>query len=502
MVEVDDDAEGAMMTTQETDVAPPVLTLDKLQALREAIPRLERASEADAVDQIQFLEELKAVAAAGQAMATADLARMRAEDEADRGVPAGQRARGLMAEVALARKEAPTKGDRHLGLAKTLVHELPRTLTLMSQGLVSEWRATILAQETVGLSVEQRREVDAMLAPDLPTWGDRQVRNHARKAAFERDEGAAERRRLREKRQRHVSVRPATGSMAYVSALLPMTEAVRVHASLLTQAGGIVNSGNARGRTPGQIAADLLVEHVTGTCATEPRDVDLTIVMTDRTLAGGNEPAWLPGHGPVAASVVRDQLREATKVWFRRLWTDPATGGVVSMESRARVFGGQLRRLILLRDDACTGPFCSGGIRHVDHATPYAEGGATSADNASGLCETHNYVKNNPGWRHELASGGEGLEVRTPTGHRYRTPRSPFPYRRPTPPPEMTRERYEALKRRVEERTRRPEPGPEPQPEPEPRGSASRNSLPPGKAPEPDRRAPDPEPPDLDHLLE
>ncbi|MGC5627320.1 HNH endonuclease [Georgenia sp. Z1344] len=454
------------MTTTEQDehdaaltaTPPPPPTLADLRALRDAIGRLERHSDADAVDQIRFLEELKAVASAGQAVASADLAERREADEEMRGIPADERGRGLKAEVALARNDSPSRGDQHLGLARALVHELPRTLDLMSQGLVSEWRATILAQETAGLTPEDRREVDAALAPDLPGWGDKQVRRHARKAAQEREEDAAELRRLREKRQRHVSIRPATGSMARVTALLPMTEAVRVHASLLKQAASIVTAGDADGRTPGQIAADLLVEHVTGTPSSAPRDVDLTIVMTGETLAGGRESAWLPGQGPLPAQAARDHVREAGRVWFRRLWTDPATGGVVSLESQGRTFEGGLRRLILMRDDLCTEPFCNAPIQHVDHVVEHARGGATSAANGTGLCAEHYYLKIRPGWRHEVDEAGESAEIRTPTGHRYRRSRSPFPYRRPaTPPPEMTRERYEALRQRVAERVRRPD---------------------------------------------
>ncbi|MGC5616188.1 HNH endonuclease [Georgenia sp. Z1491] len=444
--------------------------LPDLPDLLSALVRPSFATEREAVDHIQLLEQVKAASAAGQALAAAELARVRGEAEVKRGVPFEERGKGLAAEVALARRETVGRGSRHLGLAQALVHELPCTLALMSQGLVSEWRATILARETAGLSVEDRRRVDAALADDLPTWGDKQVQNHARKKAHELDDQAAQLRHRRERNSRRVSVRPADGSMAYLTAYLPMIEAVRVHASLHTQAATIVNAGGAEERSAAQVAADLLVEHVTGASASEPRDVDLTIVMTDRTLAGGDEPAWLPGQGPLSAQVARDEVRESARVWFRRLWTDPATGGVVSMESQRRTFGGQLRRLVLMRDDGCTEPYCDAPAEHVDHAVPHAEGGATSFRNGSGLCAAHNYAKQNPGWRHRLRADGDRLDVWTPTGHRYSVPRSPFPYRIRPMPPSMTKEQHEQLGERVAARVRRlgepPPGGDEPAPEP------------------------------------
>ncbi|MGO1739420.1 MAG: DUF222 domain-containing protein [Actinomycetaceae bacterium] len=433
---------------------PDALRADDVRAMLHALPGLRRDDEADAVEQIRALEELVSGARAAQARATADLASMRLTAEQAMDIAPRDQGKGLDAEIALARRESPTRGGRYLGLAKALDRELPRTLELMEQGLVSEWRATILTQETIGLDAEDRRAVDAALAPDLPTYGDRQLRHQARKLAMELDADHTAVKREVEHRQRRVSLRPGDGSMAYLTAHLPMTEAVRVHASLIAQAATVVNDGDAAGRTPAQISADLLVEHVTGRATTEPRDVDLTIVMPAESLAGGREPAWLVGDGPLPADVAREQVREAKSVFFRRLWTDPATGGLVSMESRGRVFTGELRKLVMIRDDACSTPYCQGRVEHVDHATDHADGGATSAANGNGLCARCNYNKQHPGWRYEKRQADQ-LDVRTPTGHRYRVPRSPFPYRKRAPGPEMTDERYDELQRRVTDRIAR-----------------------------------------------
>ncbi|MGC5616503.1 HNH endonuclease [Georgenia sp. Z1491] len=448
---------SATGTSTSEDGVPPGASSSpgagEIRGMRTVLAGLRREDEADAIDQITALEELVSAARAAQARATADLWQMRTDHEKALEVPAAKQGQGVAGEIALARRESPGRGARYLGLAKALQADLPHTLDLMEKGLVSEWRATILLRETVTLSADDRREVDARMAVDLPTMGDGQIHQHARRHAMELDADNAAARRAHENSQRRVSLRGGQGSMAYLTAHLPMTDAVRVHASLTAQAATLTTDGKAGGRTRHQLAADLLVEHVTGTATTEPRDVALTIVMPADTLAGADVPAWLTGHGPLAAESAREHVRHARTVWFKRLWTDPDTGGVVSMESRSRVFTGELRKLVLIRDDICRTPYCTNPVEHIDHTTDHALGGATSAANATGLCASCNYAKQHPGWRYATSDDGR-IDVRTPTGHTYSVPRSPFPYQH-RPGPEMTTDRYQALRRRVAERVTR-----------------------------------------------
>jgi len=79
-------------------------------------------------------------------------------------VPTAKQGRGVAGEVALARRDSPARGGRHLGLAKALVHEMPHTLAALESGALSEWRATLIAREcgrqaTAGCRiVRQRRQ--------------------------------------------------------------------------------------------------------------------------------------------------------------------------------------------------------------------------------------------------------------------------------------------------------------------------------------------------------
>jgi hypothetical protein len=54
----------------------------------------------------------------------------------------------------------------------------------------------------------------------------------------------------------------------------------------------------------------------------------------------------------------------------------PASGALVAMESRSRLFPKGLAHFIALRDDTCRTPYCDAPIRHTDHADPHIRGGA------------------------------------------------------------------------------------------------------------------------------
>ena len=115
-----------------------------------------RAEEAELIDRIAELERHKCAAAAEQAELTAKLDTIRRARESAQGLPAAKRAKGLASEIALARRDSPNRGNRHLGFAKALIHEMPHTLAALKAGLLSEWRVTLVVRESACLSVEDR----------------------------------------------------------------------------------------------------------------------------------------------------------------------------------------------------------------------------------------------------------------------------------------------------------------------------------------------------------
>ena len=148
------------------------------------------AAESALVERIAALERLKAAAAAGQARLAAALDQARRSAEAAAGVPTARRGRGVATEVALARRDSPARGGRHLGFAKALVHEMPHTLAALENGMLSEWRATIVVRESACLDVEDRGRLDAELCSDsaaLEGLGDAALAAAAKAIAYRLD---------------------------------------------------------------------------------------------------------------------------------------------------------------------------------------------------------------------------------------------------------------------------------------------------------------------------
>jgi len=392
------------------------------------------ASSSELIDQVRALEELKSAAAAAQARLTVRFAADQRGEQRAAGVPADRVGTGIGAQVALARRDSPHKGGRHLGLAEALVHELPETMNALAAGHISEWRATLIVRETACLSADQRRQVDAELAArpgGLGSLGDRAIAAEARRIGYRLDPYAVTNRAAKAAGDRRVTLRPAPDAMAWFGALLPACQGVAAYAVLRKHADAQRGHGDPRSR--GQIMADALVERLTGQDTAEAVPVEVSLVMTDQSLlATDSEPAELDGYGPIPAPLARGWLRgdggsgpAKAKAWIRRLYTSPTTGQLVAMDSRRRCFDGNLRQFVITADRTCRTPWCDAPIRHLDHPIRVADGGHTTAKNSQGLCEACNYTKEALGWRTVLHPD-RVVETITPTGHRH-TSRPPRP---------------------------------------------------------------------------
>src|SRR5579875_3925947 len=82
---------------------------------------LATATDAERVDLLRTLEEIKGAAAAAQARITVEFDASQRAEQASAGLRADQQGRGIAAQVALARRESAHRGGRLLGFAKILV---------------------------------------------------------------------------------------------------------------------------------------------------------------------------------------------------------------------------------------------------------------------------------------------------------------------------------------------------------------------------------------------
>lgn len=402
-----------------------------LVATREALAAIDVDSLADRerLALVTELERLKGAAAAAQVRA---VHAVRTDRES---TAPGDALRSVGSEVALARRESPTLGDRFVGLSRALVEELPETMRHLTGGAVGERHAFEVARETSVLTREHRAEVDRRLGPVMSTLSPRALGRAARRIAAELDAAGVVRRMEAAVSSRRVSVRPAPDGMAYFTVLGPLRDVVGAYAALGARAASVVGGQcpdePADGRGRGAVAADTALRLLSGRVVGEVQPVEVHLVMTDTSLLGTGglstdvmAPARIPGHGAVPAPVARAWVRDAgpASVWLRRLYTRPGGRDLVAMDSRRRVFGGLLRRMLVLRDDVCTTPWCDAPIVQADHTHPVRAGGGTSLANGGGKCARCNGVKETPGWRVGVVRPVPlTLETTTPSGHRYRS---------------------------------------------------------------------------------
>lgn len=513
---------------------------------------VDAVSAAALIDIMGRLEDLKNAAAAAQAQAAVLLDTQQRLTQVKAGVSGRRAGRGIGEQIGLARRESPHLGSQHLALATTLVRGMPLTMADFGAGIHSEWRATVIAQETAFLTPENRAIVDATLSADRDSvagMGTRQLGSTVRSLAYKLEPESFVQRLNKAATDRYVSLRPAADGMTLLTALVPLRQGVTIINTLTRIAERTRNSGDER--TRGQIMADALIHRLithtqcpaadndadlgregattdsvrpvagparfvdladTGTApvvptspaeqagnGTRPAGIDeavgpatgpgapspsggwtdcgrclpsesgvqLELIMTDRALFdGADDPAIIPGYGPVPAPMAREwvtgssadsdyyagdnfrqeRLGRKSRVWIRRLYTHPDTGALLAMDSASRIFPEGLKHFLKTRDQVCRTPWCDAPVRQYDHIKSYATGGETSAENGAGLCQRCNLVKETPGWSVAVpppgpvpesdASKGTGTTGRstlhrtiitTPTGHRYNSQSPPLP---------------------------------------------------------------------------
>lgn len=392
-------------------------------------------TESEALARITALEELTGTIVAAQSAEAVAFEELRRERDKLNGLPVREWALRAGDEVGLAKRVSPGSGRKFLSSARAIVTEMPETFKALSSGEISAEKAKIMVDETATLASPDRRRVDTRMRESLGQSGPRSLRAEVRAMAMQVDGEDAERKAREAASHRRVTLTTLDDGMGRVSAILPLTEAVAVWTGLKEAADSLIAAGDAGGRRQPQIMADTFVERLTGQESAPAVPTEVHVVIDAESLfSDGMVPAWMPGFGPLPAATARSFLAaNEAEVFIRRMFTSVSEGQLVGTEARGRAFTGRLREMVIFRDDRCRTPWCDAPIKHADHARPFAEGGATSWENGSGLCASCNYAKEHPGWLHEATA--EGLTVTTPSGRTYSSMTPPFVKRMRYPRP-------------------------------------------------------------------
>ena len=128
------------------------------------------AADGELIDQITELEKIKAACAAAQAALTLAFHTSRSRGLSSTELRNEGTHRSINAQIALARRDSPVRGGRHVGLARALIREMPHTYTALRTGQISEWRATLLTRETACLTAADRTPLTPNSPGDWPPW--------------------------------------------------------------------------------------------------------------------------------------------------------------------------------------------------------------------------------------------------------------------------------------------------------------------------------------------
>lgn len=395
---------------------------------------------------IRELEQLKHAISARQI----ELTTAAVEASRDRLAATGQSAKyatsttGLA--VAIARRRHPMAGHRLVHQADVLTRDLPHVLAAMRAGELGETQAAILVRETDGLTPAQRAQVTEEISEKFRQLGDRGLGEAARAAAGRIAPDAIAARHAKAVADRHVTYRSAPDAMLRLSALLPLRDGLACVQALQAAADAAAPSatGTTRQRWR-QAQADALVKRITAAAIEPPTAVSVNLLIPLDTLIGDGA-AHLDGYGTIPGRLAReliDGCSDEAGPLIRRVFTAPGSGELISMESRARHYPGLLKDFIRYRDQRCRTRYCESPIRHIDHITPAADGGATSDINGRGTCERCNYDKELPG----VSVTGTAAHTRHTIGSvtAHGAPPPP-PGGRPAPsPPDATRDERRAV---------------------------------------------------------
>lgn len=380
------------------------------------------------VELIAAFEQLSGWVAAGQVAAMAELSHRAVFSG---GQLAPMRLAGM--EVAARLCMATPTGEHRVTLARTLVDQLPATLTALRCGQIDYRRAAVLAEAVPGLTPEQTVQVEARV---LPEAGSRNLGRHraaVERAVLEVDPRGAEERHGIAIEQRRIDFYPQPDGMGTAEAYLPADGMASLRAALDAAASAIRSEHPGDGRTTDQLRVDALVQMAQDSLRTgrlggnesgqrlataHGRRPLIQVTVPFSSLLGlDDQPAELTGYGPIPASVAR---RIAANGTWRRLLTDPASGALLDCGRTRYQPPPDLIDHVITRDRRCRFPGCGQPAYRcqIDHTVPSPDG-PTADFNLGPLCLPHHVAKTHAGWRLMQTRPGQFVWI-SPVGQTYR----------------------------------------------------------------------------------
>lgn len=317
--------------------------------------------------------------------------------------------------------------------ARRLQRFLPRTFSLFVDGKLTAGHVRKIVAGTARLTAEQCAEVeDAVLDDNAEHLSVHAFARRVRRAVARIDPKDFTRRHREAAAESYVDVTPDDDAMAWLTARMPLLDALLVKQAVEAYAANRRASGD--GRPSGVLQAEALrvfaegylTGDLTGSRPTaHGRPVETQVCITAESLLGlAEKPAEIPGVGPIPADVVREMVADTKVRW---LVVSGDTGELLHLSEKTWRPSAKLARFVNTRYVTSVGPHSETPAArcHIDHSVPWPAG-PTSADNLAPMDVGWHLGKTHGGLVARQLPDGT-IEWTTPLGQTFRA--RPYDYR-------------------------------------------------------------------------
>ncbi|MBV9291614.1 MAG: DUF222 domain-containing protein [Frankiales bacterium] len=292
-------------------------------------------------------------------------------------------------EVSAALRKPVGAAQRDVFIATRLAKFLPETDALFRAGSITKAHVDKIVLGTGHLTAEQCADVEDRVLHRATTQSVQQFAAAVRRAVADIDPQSFAERHAAEAAKSDVTVEADEDGMAWLTARMPLVDALAVKKAADHRALGLKKSGDARpigvlrAESLRTFADAYLTGDLTGHVPTHHgRPVEVQVVVTLDALVGlSDTPAEVPGHGPVPIDTVRDAARDAK---LRFLIVDPDSGHLLHRDTQTWRVPAAMQAEADARYVMSIGPYSTVPAERCDseHQDPWPQGPTTSDNTA------------------------------------------------------------------------------------------------------------------------
>jgi hypothetical protein len=297
--------------------------------------------------------------------------------------------------------------------------------TALANGEIDATRARLIADAFIDVPDPDRRVLESRALEYAASHTAYQTRRQLTRLLvdYRPDLAVEEQERQKAKAwdRRYLAIEPREHGMADLHGYLPSGTA-----HILLNALDEVAREYADDRTLDQKRVDALAQILAENVRLH---VNVDVIIPADTLAEWQDMgAGVEGFGAIDAEHGRSLALSRDARW-RGLITDPYTGVLTQMSSKAYRIPDPMKRAVRARDRRCRFPGCATSAKHTDtdHVIAWPKG-ATRPQNLAPECRRHHRVKTHSGWSCETNSDGS-MTWTSPLGTRHTS--YPWDYNNP-----------------------------------------------------------------------